>query len=116
MLREALAIRQKSMAAGHWQVAEAESALGWCLSRMNRGQEARPLVAAALDTLNRQLGPSHRLARTARRRLAEMNRSGRIETRIKAQPLPAIFLLADCVSEPLRRHHARMRRSVLYNL
>jgi hypothetical protein len=74
------------MAAGHWQVAEAENALGWCLSRMNRRQEARPLLADALDTLNRQLGSSHRLARTARRRLAEMIRSGRIETQIRRNP------------------------------
>jgi len=72
MLREALAIRQKSMPAGHWQVAEAESALGWCLGRMNREEEARPLLAAALDTLSRQLGSSHRLTRTALRRLAEI--------------------------------------------
>jgi Tetratricopeptide repeat len=72
MLREALAIRQKSMPAGHWQVAEGESALGWCFGRMNREEEARPLVAAALDTLSRQLGSSHRLTRTALRRLAEI--------------------------------------------
>ena len=72
MLREALAIRQKSMPAEHWQVAEAESALGWCLGRMKRDEEGRPLLAAAQDTLSRQLGSSHRISRTALRRLAEI--------------------------------------------
>ena len=50
-LRRALAARQKLHPAGHWRIAEASAALGQCLLRARRFDEAEPLLSQGYEGL-----------------------------------------------------------------
>ena len=50
-LRRALAVRQKLHPAGHWRIAEASAALGQCLLRARRFEEAEPLLSQGYEGL-----------------------------------------------------------------
>jgi hypothetical protein len=52
LLREYLEIRQKTLPAGHWQIAVAESQLGGCLTLADRYEEAEALLLRSHDVLN----------------------------------------------------------------
>jgi serine/threonine-protein kinase len=69
LLREALASRAAVLPAGHWQIAEAQSALGACLSALGRVDEAAPLLEGALPVLARRGGPADPHTAEAVRRL-----------------------------------------------
>lgn len=51
MLREGLAIREKKLPAGAWQIANTRSLLGAALAKQGRFAEAEPLLVAAHDGL-----------------------------------------------------------------
>jgi len=65
MLEEGLAIREKGLPAGSWMIAEAESALGACLSTLGRFEESEPLLESAYKTLRSALGDEHPLTLVA---------------------------------------------------
>ena len=56
LLEEALALRRRHMKQGHWRIAEAEVALGWCLSRLDQFDEAEPLLTQGYATLAEEVG------------------------------------------------------------
>jgi hypothetical protein len=44
LLRGALAFRQQALPSDHWEIVEAKSALGACLTALGKIAEARPLL------------------------------------------------------------------------
>jgi hypothetical protein len=68
-MREALAAAAPSLPPGHWRRAEVESALGACLLRLGRPQEARPLLDGAYAALLFARGANHPATGLARHRL-----------------------------------------------
>jgi eukaryotic-like serine/threonine-protein kinase len=63
LLRRALAILTKTLPAGHWRVAEAESWLGGCLAQRRKAALAEPLLVGGYQGLLRGRGAGN--ARTA---------------------------------------------------
>lgn len=70
-VREALTLRQVSLPDGHWQIAEARSLLGACLSALGRYDEAEPLLIEGHAGISAIRGEHDRLARGAFERLME---------------------------------------------
>lgn len=58
-LRRALSFRQELHPEGHWQLAKAQAALGRCLIRMDRLNEAERLLTASFTTLRDARGLEH---------------------------------------------------------
>ena len=74
-LRRALALRVKLHPAGHWRIAEASAALGQCLLRARRFEEAETLLRQGYDGLraNRDAAPQE--TRTALNNLVALYES-----------------------------------------
>ncbi|HEX7050199.1 MAG TPA: serine/threonine-protein kinase [Longimicrobiales bacterium] len=72
LLREAVAIRRaQPSSAPAWRLAEAESALGACLSALGHPDEAEPLLVRSYDVLRATRGAAAPETRRARERLDE---------------------------------------------
>jgi serine/threonine-protein kinase len=63
LLREALEIRRRTLAAGDWQTAETESFLGACQAALQRYEEAEPLLVESYATLKARRGDQDRRTR-----------------------------------------------------
>jgi len=61
LLREGLEIRRQALPAEDWQTASAESALGSCLARLRRYDEAEPLLVNSYSILKTKRGPADAL-------------------------------------------------------
>ena len=72
LLREALAIREKALPVGNWQIAEAQSALGACLTVFRFFEEAERLLLAGHTVLQEKRGMHFWATRQARERLAHL--------------------------------------------
>jgi hypothetical protein len=51
LIRDALAIRRKTLAAGDWRISLTESALGECLAAQRRFAEAEPLTSLGVKRI-----------------------------------------------------------------
>jgi tetratricopeptide (TPR) repeat protein len=71
-LREGLAIRERTLPAGHWAIASSRSVLGGHLTRMGRYGEAEALLLPAERTLRAERGADNGLTRKARERLVAL--------------------------------------------
>jgi len=71
-LREALAVREKTLAPGDPLVSGSKSALGECLTALHRFDEAEPLLLTGYNELKSKLGDQHRRTSDARQRLAKL--------------------------------------------
>lgn len=69
-LREALSQADQSLPRAHWRRGEVEGALGACLLRLGRRDEAQPLLVSSYDGLRQGLGDEHPATRRARQRLS----------------------------------------------
>ena len=74
-LRRALAVRQKLHPAGHWRIAEASAALGQCLLRARRFQEAEPLLSQGYEGLRASKDAPPQETRTALNNLVALYES-----------------------------------------
>ena len=81
LLRESYEIRAGgAYPAGHWLIANAQSALGECLLELGRHDEAEPLLRDAWVSLRDALEPTNPRRREARDRLVRLlQRTGRAE-------------------------------------
>jgi len=70
LLREAVRLRQRTLPAGHWATAHAESLLGEFLVRHGKKDEGRSLGAGAVAALEAALGSDHYRTLQARARLS----------------------------------------------
>ena len=72
MLREALHIRKKKEREQGWQTAEAQRALGTCLTALGQYEEAESLLLESYPVLQAERGAQHRLTQQARKALADL--------------------------------------------
>jgi hypothetical protein len=68
--QEALALRQRDLASGHWRIAEAQSELALCLAVLGESEAARTLLRESLATLQRTRGEDDPITLRAAQRLA----------------------------------------------
>jgi hypothetical protein len=71
-LRESLALRTRTLPAGHWALASSRSALGAHLVLAGRFGEAEPMLLEAEQTLAAALGDRAPIVADARRRLVDL--------------------------------------------
>ncbi|MGH7680257.1 MAG: tetratricopeptide repeat protein, partial [Gemmatimonadaceae bacterium] len=74
LYREGLAIRRKSLPAGHRYIGETLSDLGDCLMAQRRYREAGMLLAEALELLRQAEGEDASRTKRARARVAELEK------------------------------------------
>ena len=72
LARQCVEVRRRSLPAGHWQVAEAQSLLGACLQAQHKFERAEEQLLQSLDALRESRGPSDEHTRTAIRRLRKL--------------------------------------------
>jgi hypothetical protein len=72
MLREALAIRERVLPKGHWQIAFTKGALGECLTTQKRYEAAEPLLIESYDDLKKSQGEQSPRTLEARQRLTQL--------------------------------------------
>lgn len=77
LLRQAVAMHRAARGAGDWQTARAESALGACLLRLNREEDARPLLTHGLEVLRAERGEDALETIDARRRVEQLGTQSR---------------------------------------
>jgi serine/threonine-protein kinase len=65
VLREALALRKQALPEGSWEIAEAESELGYCLAKFRRFDEAEPLLLQSYQILKTKRGAESKQTRLA---------------------------------------------------
>lgn len=70
-LRKSHEVRLSAYGKDSFRVAAVESALGQCLFRLDRQEEAEALLRPSLERIEKAAGPNHPESRAARRRLAE---------------------------------------------
>jgi hypothetical protein len=71
-LREALAIRKKSLPSDSFMIPSTESALGECLTAQKRYTEAEPLLTDGYNALKSKLNDQDRRVIEARQRLLKL--------------------------------------------
>lgn len=85
--RDALAIREQGLPAGHWLIAATRSALGEALAVQRRYAEAEQLLLAALEVLRKERGEEQELTRLAKTRLVMLyERWGKLAEAAKYRP------------------------------
>ena len=72
LLRRALRIRQQALPAAHWQVAEAQSVLGACLTHLRAYAEADSLLNASYKRLRRKRDTDDAVVRQTAQRLTAL--------------------------------------------
>jgi len=75
MMRRALAVRERSLPAGHWRIAEAQALLGASLAAQRRADEAELLMKAADRTFKPIPGRQVRDRDLNRERLRQLSRA-----------------------------------------
>ncbi|MDL1879083.1 tetratricopeptide repeat protein, partial [Cytophagia bacterium CHB2] len=89
LARKGLQIFRDSMAAGHWQVARAESVLGGCLLALHKFDEAEPLLLSGYETLKVKRGDDDALTRRTRALLYQLYRAiGKAQQAAQFEALP----------------------------
>ena len=92
LLREGLAILQRSLLPTHWRIASAQSALGVCLATQRRFEEAAPLLAEAHNRLTTCCDERGKEARIALERLTNLYQSWNTPDRAEVYRAPASHL------------------------
>jgi serine/threonine-protein kinase len=72
LLRRCVEVRRQVLPEGHWQVAEAQSLLGACLTARQEYEDAEEHLLHSVDVLRASRGPADEHTRTAIRRLGEL--------------------------------------------
>ena len=72
ILRQALAIREKNLPKGHWQVAFTKGALGESLTQQQKYTEAEPLLIESYNDLKASQGEKNQRTDEARGWLVEL--------------------------------------------
>ena len=72
LLRECVEMRREVLRPKHWQIADTQSVLGQCLSRMGRFEQAEALLLGVLDAAGDDPSCPSRVESEAAARLVEL--------------------------------------------
>ena len=72
IFRESLELRRKTLPADHWLIANSESILGDCLTRLRRFHEAESLLMDGYAKLKAKFGEEHSRTRDAAERITRL--------------------------------------------